>query len=41
MKKKVKKYGHTLVIQFNSQEQEIYKINEGNIYDITLEEVKK
>ena len=34
MKKQIKKYGDTLVISFNKEEQRIYKLKEGTIIDI-------
>jgi len=34
MKKQVKKYGDTLVISFNREEQQIYSIKQGTILDL-------
>jgi len=40
MKKQVKKYGNTLIINFDKEEARLYHIEEGKIYDIELVEVK-
>ena len=35
MKKKVKRYGDTLVISFTKEEQEIHKLRKGTIVDLS------
>lgn len=35
MKKEVKQYGDTLIINFNVEEQRVYNIEEGDIIDIS------
>lgn len=36
MKKKVKRYGGSLIILFSKEECDIYDIKEGNVYDVEL-----
>jgi len=36
MKKIIKKYGNTLVVTFNREEQEIYELDIGDIVDIEM-----
>ena len=38
MKKKLKKYGKTLVLSFTKEEQEIYKLKEGSIIEVWLDD---
>lgn len=40
MKKQVKKYGNSLVIQFSKEECKIYDIEQGKIFELELNEVK-
>ena len=37
MKKKLKKYGNTLVLSFTKEEQEIYKLKEGDVIELWLD----
>jgi len=37
MKKKLKKYGNTLVISFNREDTEIYKLKVGDVLEIPEE----
>lgn len=41
MKKIIKTYGNTLVITFDSEEQKIYNINAGDVFDVELSKVRK
>lgn len=41
MKKPIKTYGNTLVIQFTKEEQKLYGIKAGQIYDIEIVLVKQ
>ena len=41
MMKRVKKWGHSLVIVFNSEESKIYNLNEEDIVDIELKKIEK
>ena len=40
MRKKIKKRGNSLVITFNKEEQEVYKIKEGKIIEIEDKNIK-
>lgn len=41
MKKIIKAYGNTLVITFTREEQEVYDISEGDIFDVELSPLEK
>jgi len=41
MKKKIKKYGDTLVISISREDAEIYEIKEGDIVELTLTKIRK
>lgn len=40
LKKEVKKYGGSLIMQFSPEECRIYGIAEGKIFEVELSEVK-
>jgi len=41
MRKKLKKYGSALVNSYSPEEQEIYKLKEGQIIDITITNIQE
>ena len=41
MRKKIKKYGNSLVIVFTKEDAESYKLKEGNIIEIKFNKIKK
>ena len=46
MRKQITKYGNTLVMRFNAEDQEVHDISEGDIFEVQLikidrKEVKK
>lgn len=41
MKKQIKKWGQSLLISFTEEEQEIYGINENDVFDVELCKVRK
>lgn len=36
MRKKVKRYGNTLVLQFSVEEQANYDMNEGDVFEVEM-----